>query len=305
MIDQGAPGRGLRLRLPRRANRRGASRGAARGASSGAPRGASRGAPRGARPLLTARRLRVLATLLVAAALLVGGWIWLRDSPLVAVNRVTVTGLSGPEAPRIRAALSAAAHAMTTLDVREQTLRAAVSPYPVVKGLSVSTSFPHGLRIAVREQQPVAAVSFDGRTVPVAADGTILHEGEATGTLPTLTVSSPPGDSTIQDPNTLLALRVLGAAPPGMLARITGVAIDYWHGVVLSVRNGPAIYFGRGELLAAKWQAALSVLAAASTAGASYIDVGDPRRPAAGSGASPASTAGAGGSTTSTTGGGA
>ena len=290
MIDLGAPGRGLRLRLRRRASGRA---GASRGTRS-----------RGARPRLGARRARVLLSAIVAAALLAGGWIWLRDSPLVAVNRVTVTGLTGPEAPRIRAALSAAARAMTTLDVREQTLRAAVSPYPVVKSLSVSPSFPHGLRISVHEQQPVAAVSFDGRTVPVAADGTILHEGEASGTLPTLAATSPPGESTIQDPNTLLALRVLGAAPAGMLARVTGVTIDYWHGVVISVRTGPAIYFGRGDLLASKWQAALSVLAAASTAGASYIDVTDPRRPAAGSGANPTSPAGTGGAATSTTGGG-
>lgn len=307
MIDQGAPGRSLRgLRLPRLRRRRPSARRAQ--ATQAARTGATRSTRAGARPRsrlrLTGRRLRVLLALLVAAALLAGGWIWLRDSPLVAVNRVTVTGLSGPEAPRIRAALAAAGRGMTTLDVHEQTLRAAVSPYPVVKGLGVSTSFPHGLRIVVHEQQPVADVSLDGRAVPVAADGTLLHEGEASGTLPTLTVKSLPAGARVQDPNTLAALAVLGGAPAGMAARISGVALDYWHGVVISVRNGPAIYFGHGDLVAAKWQAALAVLAAPSTAGASYVDVSDPRRPAAGSGTNPASATSAGGTSTTSTGGG-
>ena len=36
-------------------------------------------------------------------SLLAGGWLWLRDSRLVAVDQVSVTGLSGSEAPRVRA----------------------------------------------------------------------------------------------------------------------------------------------------------------------------------------------------------
>ena len=37
-----------------------------------------------------------------------GGWLWFRDSSLVAVERVTVTGLSGPDARQIRARAGAA-----------------------------------------------------------------------------------------------------------------------------------------------------------------------------------------------------
>ncbi len=65
---------------------------------------------------------------------------------------------------------------MTTLDVQVSHLRTAVSPYPVVKGLQVSTQFPHGMRIEVIEQVPVAMVDVGGRSTPVAGDGTLLTD---------------------------------------------------------------------------------------------------------------------------------
>ncbi len=57
------------------------------------------------------RRLSTLPPrgwLLAAAgilAVLVAGFFWLRESSLVAVNNVAITGASGPDAPRIEAAL--------------------------------------------------------------------------------------------------------------------------------------------------------------------------------------------------------
>ena len=57
------------------------------------------------------------------------------------------------------------------------------------------------------------------------------------------------------------------------------------HGLVAQVRGGPSIYFGDAtELPRAKWHPATAVLADPSSAGAAYIDVTDPVRPAAGAG---------------------
>ncbi len=66
------------------------------------------------------RRLRSLHTLvLVLVLLLIGwlGWTWYRSSSFVKVDSVKVTGLSGPDVPQIRDALTAAALQMTTLNV--------------------------------------------------------------------------------------------------------------------------------------------------------------------------------------------
>ena len=281
VIEQGLLGRSLRsLGISARPRRR------ARGRAHSRP---------------AVRRVRLAVIFVAILALLGGGWVWLRDSPLVAVERVTVAGLGGTQASEIRAALTVAARGMTTLDVREGALRAAVSSYPVVKDLSVSTQFPHGLRIVVSEQLPVAEVMVGSHPLLVAADGTVLHDVQTTGSLPALTVKAVPGGNTVQDPTALLELRALAAAPSRMLGRISGISTDYWHGIVVSVRQGPTIYFGGGERLDAKWQAALALLAAPANAGASYLDVTDPQRAAAGSNS--ASSTGTTGATTSVGGG--
>ena len=99
VIEQGLLGRSLRsLGISARPRRR--------------PPGRAQGRPAG-------RRARLAIVFVAVLALLAGGWVWLRDSPLVAVQRVTVTGLGGAQSSQIRAALTVAARGMTTLDVRE------------------------------------------------------------------------------------------------------------------------------------------------------------------------------------------
>ena len=63
--------------------------------------------PRRALELLRGNRLALRATgsSLVVLPLLAGGWLWLRDSSLVAVQHVHISGVHGAEAIEIRAAL--------------------------------------------------------------------------------------------------------------------------------------------------------------------------------------------------------
>src|SRR6202011_3374333 len=69
------------------------------------------------RALSRQRRVRIaLLVCLVSLPLLLGGWSWLRNSSLVSVRHVHVTGVQGPDAQAIEAALSAAARHMSTLD---------------------------------------------------------------------------------------------------------------------------------------------------------------------------------------------
>ena len=244
-------------------------------------------------------RVRVVLAALAAVAILGGCWLWLRDSSLVAVRQVRVTGEAGPDARQIRAALTLAARNMTTLDVRVGQLRTAVAPYPVVKDLRVSTQFPHGMRIRVIEGLPVGALVAGGHAIAVSGDGTVLHD-IPTGSLPSVPVALLPGGSQITDRNALDALALLADAPPRLTGRIEQVTTVAPHGLVVQLRSGPALYFGDDTDLDAKWSAATEVLADSSSAGATYIDVTDPSRPAAG--ASPAAAVAAGLATGSTSG---
>ncbi len=237
---------------------------------------------------------KVVLALIALVLALGGGWLWLRDSSLVAVKKVQITGVTGANAAQIRRALRASARTMTTLDVRTDQLRMAVSPYPIVKSLQVSTHFPHGVTIHVVEENPVGAVVVDGRTISVAGDGTLLPTVSATG-LPTIPIRIPPGGTRVTDPTARGAVGILAAAPRRLLESISEVTSVSGHGLVVQVRNGPSLYFGDATQIGAKWQAATAVLADPGSAGALYIDVTDPERPAAG--------AGSGGSSSSTSGG--
>jgi cell division protein FtsQ len=227
----------------------------------------------------------------VTLLVLGGAWIWFRNSSLVSVRHVSVRGASGPDAPSIDAALSSAAHTMSTLDVQMSRLRSAVAPYPIVKDLRVSTDFPHGMTIRVVEQLAVGAVEVAGHKVPVAGDGTLLHDSVVASSLPLIPLRVPPGGARVTEPDALRAVRLLAMAPRRMRAKISQVSTVAGHGLVAQLRNGPSLYFGDASRLGAKWQAASEVLADPGSAGAVYIDVTDPGRPAAGSRGSDSSSA--------------
>ncbi len=238
-----------------------------------------------ARSATGVRRLawRAVASLALLAALAGGGWLWLRDSSLVAIDRVVIVGAGGPQGRQIRRALDLAARNMTTLDVRLSVLRAAVSPYPSVVRLSVTTSFPHTMRISVRERRAVAVLSADGTSVEVSQDGTVLRDQAVDPSLPVIELAADPSGPRVTG-SAMTEVALLAAAPRPLLARVGQVWIDAVHGLVAQLRGGPRIYFGDAGLLAAKWAAAAAVLASPTSAGAQYVDVTVPQRPAAGSG---------------------
>ena len=69
--------------------------------------------------------------------------VWLRDSSLVAVEKVTVTGLTGQDAERVRTALESAARERTTLHVDRDAIDDAAAAFPTIRSVEVQTDFPH------------------------------------------------------------------------------------------------------------------------------------------------------------------
>jgi cell division protein FtsQ len=226
-------------------------------------------------PRMRRRALVVLGVCLVLAA---GFQFWLRDSPLVAVEDVKVTGLTTKDAPRVRAALASAAHNMTTLHVDHAELERAVAAYPVVRALEVNADFPHGLEIRVLEHRPAALVGG----LPVAGDGTILRGLPVEGDLPRIDARGNLEGDRLSDPAALHAARVAGGAPAPLRGRLESIDLRTEEGIVVELRDGPELYFGDATHVRAKWIAAVRILADPEAAGASYIDVRLPGRPAAG-----------------------
>src|SRR4051812_50159277 len=118
---------------------------------------------------------------------------WLRDSSLVRVNRVSITGVSvTPDGLRVRSKLEAAAKHMTTLHVNPDALRRAVAGEPTVHSLSVQPDFPHRLKISIVENEAVALLVSPGRSVAAAPDGTVLAGSKVPSGLPVVHVDSLP-----------------------------------------------------------------------------------------------------------------
>lgn len=227
-----------------------------------------------------ARRLRVVLIAAVSLAILAPLGLWLRDSSVVAVTHVTVTGIEGPQADAIRARLTTAARDMTTLHVRDDELKDAAQAYPIVHSVSAQADFPHTLKIRVNAYEPVASLRAGNQGVAVASDGTLLRGSPSAG-LPVVALRTIPGGDRLREPEPTRAVRLLGAAPPALRARVERVVIS-GRNLIALIQNGPKLYFGDGARPVAKWSAAARVLADSASRGASYVDLRLPERPVAG-----------------------
>lgn len=231
-------------------------------------------------PRRLARRLLLLS--LLAGALAAAYLLWLRDSSLVAVRDVQVGGLRAGNAERVRNALELAARDMTVLHVRRRELEQAARPFPTVKSLRVGAAFPSTLRIRVTEHVPTSAIRAGGRSILVAADGTLLHGMTAKGRrLPLLALRRIPPTRALADPGALAQARILGAAPAPLRPELERT-YESSRGWTVRGRGGLKLYFGDDRQAARKWAAASRILADPETGALAYIDLRSPRRPAAG-----------------------
>lgn len=223
-------------------------------------------------------RPRLLLALVATLAIVIGGGWWLRDSALVGVKQVDVTGLTGTQTDEIRAALTTAAQDMTTLHVRERLLNDAVKSYPAVVRVSATGDFPHRLNVTVVERHAVAALRGAGKSVAVAGDGVLLP-GTSTADLPDVPVKTPPGGARLTDALAQAQVDILAAAPAAFRRQVTRTFTGS-RGLELQLHNGPVVAFGAPDRLAAKWAALVAVVANPASAGGTVIDLTVPEAPA-------------------------
>lgn len=243
---------------------------------------ALRSVPRAALSIPPVWRRRLVAVLLALFVLASIYWLWFRDSSFARVKEVYVTGVEGPQARQIRAALEDAGLGMTTLHVKTADLRDAVSDYPVVRSITAAGEFPHKLNIEVTLNLPVAVLQTPSGRKPVGSDGLLLPDVPITGGLPVITTTQALPSERLTQGVAFELVRVVALAPEPLRTRIKAVRVRAGTGIVVTLRRGPELRFGDSSRLPAKWEAAARVLAAAGARGATYIDLRLPDRPAAG-----------------------
>jgi hypothetical protein len=121
----------------------------------------------------------------------------------------------------------------------------------------------------------------------VAADGVVLGPALLSGSLPLLapglsrSAGGPLTGQRVTGASLLGVLAVLGAAPARLVDDVAQVFVGT-QGITAAMRDGLLVYFGDSARPHAKWLSLATVLADPSSAGAAYVDVRVPERPAAG-----------------------
>lgn len=224
----------------------------------------------------------LVAALMIGLLVLAGYFLWLRDSRLLAVEEVSVSGLTSEDAGEIRSALVRTGHGMTSLHVDQGALERAVSRFPEVRSLEARGDFPRGLRVTVTERRAAAVVVAGEARVAVAGDGTVLPGLEDQKGLPEVRESGSAPAERLGAGEAREVVAVLGGAPGALGSKLEKGVLDGERGVVVQVQDGPELVFGNTAQVGAKWAAAARVLADEDSAGAEYIDLTIPERPAAG-----------------------
>ena len=226
-------------------------------------------------------RRRLVAIALVVAVVFAGYMLWLRNASWFSVDEVQVDGVTANR-DQVTGALAQAAAGMTTLHIRDDELREAVSGFPTIASIKAEASFPHELHITVTERLPVAVAEVDGQEVPVSADGYVLagveHDPKR---LPSLDASDTEPPRLSEEGAAQAA--IVGAAPDPLTERIEAASWDEGRGgVVVDLDGAPELRFGDGSEAESKWKAAAAVLADPELPGVSYLDVSVPERPVTG-----------------------
>lgn len=223
----------------------------------------------------------VVIAALVLAAVIIGSFLLVRNSPLVAVNEVKIVGLSGYYERDARAAVVAEATQMTTMNFDAARVQEAASEFVDVAGVRVETDFPHGATIHVDVRRPVLVARLNGRTVTLSQSGEVIESPKSIAGLPQIEASSPLVGNRVTGGKALEAATVLGAAPDVLLRKVDTVR---WGrlGIVVALEKGPDLYFGDAEDARRKWRDAAAVLASTQARGAAYLDLRIVGRPAVG-----------------------
>ena len=230
------------------------------------------------------RRSATLIVLGVAAGLLL--LYWLATGPLLAVHDVNVSGYDRDDSAQLVGALESAAGQGTVIVPATGRMRAAAEHFPWVESISVSRTWPRGLRVVVHEASPVAIASFGGGAVMVSAAGRVLGPAEAGVALGTvrLAAEAPAAGSFLpRDETTTLAF--LAASAPAVAKTVRDLHVDRTGQVGARLVDGPELRLGATDRMVAKARALALVLRGVPVKerrSGTYIDLSVPENPALG-----------------------
>ena len=227
------------------------------------------------------RRRRRLAGLLVVA--LLAGLVWAALwSPWATVRAVAVSGTARVPAGAVAAAadteLGRSLLLARTGDVADRVRR----EQPLVRAVTVTRDWPSGLRIAVTEREPVAAVPAGGEVRLVDADGVVVERltGDAARDRAGRTGGLPRVEVDLDRPDAVATLRecvtVARGLPPEVRRLVRRIGATTPDRVTLQLADGARVDWGSGAETPRKAEVLLALLPQKAT----LYDVRSPETPA-------------------------
>lgn len=212
---------------------------------------------------------------------------WLATGPLLAVHDVNVSGYDRDDSAQLVSALEGAAGRGTVIVPATGEMRAVAERFPWVESISVSRTWPRGLRVIVSEARPVAIASFGGAAVMVSATGRVLGPMEAGAALGTvrLNAEAPEAGRSLPRDETA-ALAFLAASRPALAKTVRDLHVDRAGQVAARLVDGPELRLGAPVRMVAKARALALMLKGVPVAqrgSGTYIDLSVPENPALGS----------------------
>lgn len=171
-------------------------------------------------------------------------------SPLFEVRRVEVRG-NGRLAPaEVRALVEGAVGRNLWLLPMGELARSA-SSHPWIARAELRRDLPSTLVVEVQERLPVAWVRDPAGGAAIAADGIVVQrraDGEGLVSLGSVDEVQRPGARTAAPRG---SLRVVASLPPRIRREVAAVALR-GEGLILRLRSGARVLYGRAEALGAK-----------------------------------------------------
>lgn len=237
-------------------------------------------------PPVLRTRLRLALAAAAGVAVLAGGYVVLRQSPVFGIERVVVVGAKGSAAETIRARAEAAVGSESLLSVDPQAVADAVAGLPLVRSVRVDRAFPHDLRIRVVTERAAAIVATGTSRYVIGRSGRVMGEAPKASRLPQLSASAAavPQPGQALPPSTRDQVRLAAALLDHGDLRVTLIADDQ-SGLSARLQGGIELRLGDGSVLDRKLVVASSLLARrpkgtdGEPAPLRYLDVSVPDHP--------------------------
>jgi len=221
------------------------------------------------------QRLAIAAgSVVIVVALLV--WL-LAFSPVFGVHSVKITGLHALSKDEVSAAADVP-HNRPLLRLDTNAVRTRVAALPQVESVSVSTSWPNSVTIAITEREPVGYVSSG------AGFGLVDKTGKQYATVRARPTTYPhlqlaPGDDAQARATDAAVAAVATSLPSALRAKVASISALDVNSVELALDDGRSVRWGSADRTDDKARVLAALLNQKAVRNAGTIDVTDPDLP--------------------------